>query len=81
MLESYGGYVAKLFYPDLFPAAQFYLELTNEVKKHGADFRMFFTNAPDVKTAGDKQTMNLTFSFVPNDLFAELGISVSAKTN
>jgi hypothetical protein len=79
MLESYGGYVAKLFFPDLFPAAKFYSELTNEVKKNGADFRMAFTNKPDVKTEGDKQTMNLTFSLVPNDLFAELGVSVSVK--
>ena len=79
MLESYGGYVAKMFFPELTPAAKFYSGLTSEVKKIGKDFGIFFTNKPDVKTEGDKQTMNLTFSRVPNDLFAELGISVSLK--
>jgi len=81
MLHSYGGYVAKTFFPDLFPAAQFYNNLTEEVLKIGPGFRMFFTDAePQIRSEEGKQEMSLQLKLVPNNLFAELGISISPKT-
>ncbi|HTB82034.1 MAG TPA: hypothetical protein VK742_00135 [Candidatus Sulfotelmatobacter sp.] len=79
MLQSYGAFVAELFFPDLLPIAQFYMGLTREVKKHGDEFIMCFANDPDVKTTSDKQTLNLKLHFAPNDLIAELGIIASVK--
>lgn len=79
MLATFGGHVAKIFFPDLFPAAKFYSGLTNEAKKIDGGFRMFFIpDGPEVKTEGDKQKMNLTLSCVPNEVFTELGISISS---
>jgi len=81
MLHSYGGYVAKTFFPDLFPAAHFYDNLTKEVLLLGPGFRMFFTDAdPIIRSEEGKQEMSLQLKLVPNNLFAELGISVSAKS-
>jgi hypothetical protein len=81
MLQHYAGYVAKTFFPELFPAAKFYRVLTEEVRKVDSDFRMFFhPKELDVKTEGDKQTLNLQFKLVPNDVFSELGIIVT-QTN
>ena len=81
MLHSYGAYVAKAFFPDLFPAAQFYDSLTKEVLLLGPGFRMFFTDdEPKINSEEGKQEVSLHLKLVPNNLFAELGISVSAKT-
>jgi len=80
MLHSYGGYVAKTFFPDLFPAAEFYANLTNEVIKIGPGYRMFFTDG-DLKVDFQEgsQQIKLQLKLVPNDLFAELGFSISPK--
>lgn len=81
MLNSYGGFVAKTFFPELFPAAKFYSELAKEVQKIDSGFRACFMPAiPEVKHGKGKQKMSLSFKLVPNDLFGELGISISAKS-
>jgi hypothetical protein len=80
MLQHYAGYVTKTFFPELFPAAEFYGRLTEEVRQTDPDFRMFFhPKELDMKTEGDKQTLNLHLKLVPNDVFAELGIVVTKK--
>jgi len=80
MTEQYGRFVAKLFYPELVQIANFYSDLTREVQQINLGFRMvFIENDPKINTEGDKQTMNLELSFVPNDLFAELGIMIPIK--
>jgi hypothetical protein len=81
MQHSYGKYVAKTFFPDLFPAAQFYDNLANEVLKIGPGFRMFFIDAePQIRFGEGKQEMSLELKLVPNNLFVELGIAISPKT-
>jgi hypothetical protein len=48
------------------------------VKKFDSGFIMFFIpDGPEV----NKQKMNLTLSCVPNEVFTELGISISAAKN
>lgn len=80
MLQHYAGYVAKTFFPELFPAAEFYGCLTEEVRRVDPDLRMFFHKKDlDLKTEGDKQTLNLQLTFAPNDVFAELGVRVTIK--
>jgi hypothetical protein len=80
MLQHYAGFVAKTFFPELFPAAEFYGRLTEEVRRVDPDFRMFFHEKDlDLKTEGDKQTLNLQLTLVPNDVFAELGVHITRK--
>jgi hypothetical protein len=79
-LNSYGGYVAKAFFPELFPAAKFYANLTSEVIKIGPGHRMFFMDGePKVDFQEGSQQIKLQLKLVPNDLFAELGFSISPK--
>ncbi len=78
MMHHYAGYVAKTFFPELFPAAEFYGRLTEEVRKPDAGFRMFFHPGElDMKTEGDVHKWELHLSLVPNDVFTELGLSVT----
>lgn len=80
MLQHYAGYVAKTFFPDLFPASEFYGRLTEEVRRVDPESMMYFHEKDlDLKTEGDRQTLNLQLTLVPNDLFAELGIFVAKK--
>jgi len=80
MMQQYGPYVAKTLFPDLCPAAAFYGRLTEEAHRIDPGFRMLFHRKEmDSKTVGDKQTLNLHPIIVPNDVFAELGISVTMK--
>ena len=81
MLKSYGGYVAKAFFPELFPAAKFYADLTGEVLKIGPGYRMVFGDGePQKKFEEGKQQVQLQLKLVPNDLPAELGFSISPET-
>jgi len=81
MVQNFGTYVAKTFFQDLFPIAQFYANLTDEVRKIEPTFRMYFMDGePEVKVGQGKQDLSLPLKLVPNDLFAELGIIVSTKT-
>jgi hypothetical protein len=65
-------------YKELIPAIQFYANLTGEVRKINPEFKMFFGEIkPEENT--DPITANLSLKFVPNDVLAELGISVSIK--
>jgi|ERR1035437_583360 hypothetical protein len=76
MMHHYAGFVAKTFFPELFPAAEFYGRLTEEVRKSDPGFTMFFHPGElDIKTEGDVHNWNLHLSLVPNDVFAELGLA------
>jgi hypothetical protein len=78
VLQNYGGYVAKTFFPELVPAIQFYANLTGEVRKINPEFKMFFgVIQPEENSKPLKAKLSL--NLVPNDLLAELGISVSIK--
>ena len=78
ILQNYGGYVAKIFFPELIPATQFYANLTDEVRKINPEFKMFFgVIQPEENTNPLKAKLSL--KFVPNDVLAELGISISIK--
>jgi hypothetical protein len=78
MMHHYAGFIAKTFFPELFPAAEFYGRLTEEVRKNDPGFRMYFHRGElSLKTEGDTQTTNLNLSLVANDVFAELGLAVT----
>jgi hypothetical protein len=81
MRQNFGTYVAKTFFSHLFPIAQFYSNLTNEVRQIEPTFRMCFMDAePEVKFKQGKQELSLPLKLVANDLFAELGIYISDQT-
>jgi len=64
MMQKYSGIIIQTLFADLNPAADFYKKLTSEVHKTHPASAMAFSNGTDAK-----------LTFVPNDLFAELGIS------
>lgn len=76
MLQSYGGYVATTFFPELVPASEFYTILTEEAKKRDPNARMvFFEREPEVTHHdGGKFSVTAKAVFPPNSLFEELGI-------
>jgi hypothetical protein len=77
MLEHYAPFVARVFFPDLLPAAKFYAGLTKEVKTVNSNFQMIFTEKVEAPVAeGDTLKLTLNLTQVPNSLFAELGISI-----
>jgi hypothetical protein len=81
-LQHYAGYVVKTFFPELFPAAEFYGHLTEEVRRVDPDSRMFFHKKDlDLKIEGDKQLLNLQLTLVPNDLFTEFGIHITKRNS
>jgi len=79
MIQSYAVYVAKVFFPELKDAAEFYQTLTVEAKAKDPLSRMvFFDGTPKVEEKeGGKKSINLNLAFVPNDLFQELGIKIT----
>ena len=78
MIKSYAVFVAKTFFPELHPASDFYAQLTKEVHERDANARMiFFSEKPEFAPGeGGKVSVNMKIIFVPNDVFAELGIKV-----
>jgi hypothetical protein len=80
MMQQYAPHMAKTLYPDLFPAAEFYGRLAEEVRRIDSNFRMVFHPTEiHAKTEGDKQTVTLNLIVIPNDVFAELGIYITKK--
>jgi hypothetical protein len=79
MLQSYAGFVARTFFPELIPAAEFYGQLTGEVQQTNREFKMVFSEGePEIQQEeGGKANITLKLVDVPNALFAELGISVT----
>lgn len=79
MLQSYGSFVAKVFFPELVPASEFYAQLTEEAKRKDAGARMvFFHKDPDISHGeGGKVHVNMQLVFPPNSLFEELGIKIT----
>lgn len=78
MIQSYAAFVAKTFFPELYPAAEFYALLTKEIHERDPNARMvFFSEKPEITQEDDgKSSVNISFICPPNDLFAELGIKV-----
>jgi len=77
MLTSYAAFISKTLFPLLTPAADFYEALTKEVQQTFPQARMVFspTNI-EMEKVVDKTHYNFNMIQVPNDLFAELGISM-----
>jgi hypothetical protein len=81
MLQSYATFIAKTFFPELEPASKFYADLTNEVWSRDRGARMiFYTEKPEA-TTDERGKVSLTMNpiLVPNDVFAEMGIKVTAR--
>jgi hypothetical protein len=80
MIQSYGNFVAKTFFPELKPAADFYGELTKEVQERDPKARMvFFEKRPEFSAADEgRLSGRFQMSMVANDVFAELGIKVES---
>lgn len=78
MIQNYAGFVAKTFFPELSPAAEFYARLTQEVHDRDKNARMvFFPQKPEITQEDDgKQSINISFTCPPNDVFSELGIKI-----
>lgn len=78
MFRSYAGFVVKVFYPELIPAAKFFGELTAEVKRQDKRRKMVFVHELRESKLNDKTTVNFSLKMVPNDVFEYLGISTVA---
>jgi hypothetical protein len=77
MLNDYAAFVARTFFPDALPAAQFYGNLTKEVKNVNQSFTMgFIQEMKNPTLEGDSLKLELHFEGVPNDVLLELGIKV-----
>jgi hypothetical protein len=78
MIQSYAVFVAKTFFPELQPASEFYSRLTKEVQERDPNAKMIlFTKKPEsTRDEGGKVSVNWSLVYVPNDLFAELGIKL-----
>jgi hypothetical protein len=79
MLQSYGSFVAKTFFPELQPASEFFDKLTKEAHCRDPVARMiFFSEEPELKKDETGKTSGkFNMIMVPNDVFAELGIKVA----
>jgi hypothetical protein len=78
MIQSYAVFVAKTFFPDLSPASEFYARLTQEVHDRDKNARMvFYSENPEIVQEDDgKQSVSISFTCPPNDVFSELGIKI-----
>jgi len=78
MLQSYATFVARTFFPELYPADEFYADLTKEIQeRHPAARMIFFSKKPEfAPEAGRKASLNMNIIMAPNDVFAELGVKV-----
>lgn len=81
MLQSYGGFVARTFFPELLPASKFYAKLCEEVRERDPDAQMIFFCEPPKFTPGEngKSSVNFNVIAVTNDVFGELGIQVNTS--
>ena len=80
MFQSYAVFVAKTFFPELHPASKFYAGLTKEVHERDPAARMiFFSQKPESTPDGSGGlSLKMNMIYVPNDVFAELGIQIAA---
>ncbi len=77
MVQTYGPFMAKAFFPELMPASKFYGELTIEAKSADPEAIMVFQQGePATDMKNGRLTMNLNVIMPPNDVFGELGIQV-----
>lgn len=76
--EQYGLYVAKVFFPELVKADEFYMGLTKEAKAKDPEATMVFFTKEIERTPMEDGTVefNISYSQPPNDVFAELGLLV-----
>ena len=72
LMDNYAHIILKTFFADLVPAADFYKKLAAEVRHAHPALSMVFRDG--VSKAADPKLV-----FVPNDLFAELGLAPVAK--
>jgi len=73
---NYGGFIAKVFYPELVNLDAFYWSLTQEVTRRDPRARMVFLTDHKETRLRTKVEMKMTFTFPPNAVFEELGITV-----
>jgi hypothetical protein len=78
MLKSYARHVAKLMYPELEAAAEFYKVLTSEAVAGRPEFKMVLSSGdPIIKKSNGRTDYEYSLLCAPNDLFAEVGLSLS----
>lgn len=77
--KDYGGFIAKVFYPELVDMDAFYWSLTQEVRRLEPCARMvFLTNHTETRHR-TKVEMKMTLTFPPNAVFDELGMTIERK--
>ena len=74
-VQNFGGYVARLFSPELIEIDGFFRSLTNEVIKQYPNCIMGFLLENKHVRSGNKVRFTTTYSERPNYVFEELGIS------
>ena len=74
MIQDYGRFVAKTFFPELRAAEEFYKNLTTEVTSRAQGHRMVFARDRKPKKELGKVTTNIQIIFIPNEVYTELGI-------
>jgi hypothetical protein len=72
--KDYGGFIAKVFYPELLEMDTFYWSLTQEVRRSDPLARMVFLIDQKETRLRTKVEMKITFTFPPNAVFDELGM-------
>jgi hypothetical protein len=72
MMQKYSGIIIQTLFAELIPAAEFYKKLAAEVAQKGAGLTMALRN-------GEPTAVDNKLVFVPNDLFAELGLAAAVR--
>ena len=80
MMNDYVRYVIEVLFPELLLAANFYSELTQEIKGINQKFRMAFQYGDFGAHQHDSNsTLQLRLIMAPNDVLKELGIHIQAQ--
>ena len=77
--KDYGGFIAGVFYPELVEMDSFYWSLTQEVRKRDPRARMVFLTDHKETKHRTKVELKMTFTFPPNAVFDELGMTIERK--
>lgn len=77
MLQNYGRYVAKTFFPELKEASRFYRALAVEATQGNRGCRMVFIVRHKETAEPGKTSIEVKVEEAPNDVFREVGIRIS----